>query len=576
VRRTLNQSGVRRTLGRRVGRAAHGIGGTSSVGRLELLAALTMALVPGFAQYPASPEGPGSIQGRVVAFSSGQPMARVEVTLTLIGDPTRTWTALTGRDGHFHFTGLPAGRYTITAARAGFLAASYAETPGTRLPLVFPLLPGEELKGLVIRLRRGSVVSGSVSFPDGEPAVGIPVEVYREYHHYNRHGYTRVTSAQTDDRGMYRIYGLPAGQYYLMALYQPGARLRGLEPAPEHPQPIEAIVPTFYPDVYRPAEAVPVRVKVEDEVSAVNITLAQAPVSSLRGEVIDGTTGERLQGATIRLLQSGPRGKGWIPVPVTLQWLPTGEFEVFDLVPGEYLVVAEATRGDQPLSGRRTLTVAGGTLVGWRLMVEPHQHLQGRVIPEDGTGLLAEGLRVILEPRTTLVPSSAAAIESDGSFSVPFVPGETYDIFLQGGPPNAYLKAARVGGLDVMSSGFRTENATVPVAELVYSLKGARIRGEVSFSPTRVALGATVWLIPNPARGRIQYYQATTTNQFGLYEFQGVAPGRYTLLAWWDEPPCQMYDPEDLGNCYAIGTEVEVREGEEKFVSLRLVPSTSP
>jgi len=108
--------------------------------------------------------------------------------------------------------------------------------------------------------------------------------------------------------------------------------------------------------------------------------------------------------------------------------------------------------------------------------------------------------------------------------------------------------------------------------ELKFSTRGATVRGEVAASSTKVALGATVVLLPDPARGRIQYYKVGTTDAYGIFEFRGVAPGHYTLLAWWDEPPCEIYAIESLDACREAGKSIEVREGDDLMINIRLVP----
>ena len=74
----------------------------------------------------------------------------------------------------------------------------------------------------------------------------------------------------------------------------------------------------------------------------------------------------------------------------------------------------------------------------------------------------------------------------------------------------------------------------------------------------------------------MQYYQMRVTDAYGLYRFEGVAPGRYTLISWWDEAPCEVYHLESLGACRSRGESVEVRAGEEKHVPLTLTRVTEP
>ena len=80
-------------------------------------------------------------------------------------------------------------------------------------------------------------------------------------------------------------------------------------------------------------------------------------------------------------------------------------------------------------------------------------------------------------PTATACRSSSSPVEEGGSFSLPYVPEETYDVFLLDGPPGAYLKSARIGGFDVLRTGFRAEGSLLPPMELEFSTEGARSGG---------------------------------------------------------------------------------------------------
>jgi hypothetical protein len=55
-----------------------------------------------------------------------------------------------------------------------------------------------------------------------------------------------------------------------------------------------------------------------------------------------------------------------------------------------------------------------------------------------------------------------------------------------------------------------------------------------------------------------------------LFLMRGVAPGRYVLVAWLDDPPCEYYDPDGLARCRAAGMSVEVQPGAAQNVELKM------
>src|SRR5260370_39688474 len=97
--------------------------------------------------------------------------------------------------------------------------------------------------------------------------------------------------------------------------------------------------------------------------------------------------------------------------------------------------------------------------------------------------------------------------------------------------------------------------------EGVLRMEGGGVGGRVvTTDPAGVATGATVMLIPDPQLGRIQSYRTTFADEYGNFLAKGLAPGSYVLLAWLDQPPCEVYNPDDLPACLAHGVRVQVSE----------------
>ncbi len=540
-------------------------------GHLAVILPALAAILAG--QYPPDPGARGSIEGSVRHYSSGNPMPRVLVVLHPAGSEIAARAMTTDRHGNFAFTELPSGYYAVSARHPGFLPAVFAQTEYTRLPVVFGLMPGERLDGIVIRMRPGGVISGRVEFTDGIPAVGVPVELYREYFYRGRHGFRKSGQASTDDRGEYRIFGLPPGKYYIAAGYSPPSPGAGVEEQKRiGPDGLvvaeEDFVTTYYPSTARMIEAQPVRLRYSEELEHADILLARARAARLRGRLISGVTGRIVAGADIRLRQPSPAAEVLVDAPAAVRPAPDGGFEIAGVTPGSYTLVAHAIEEGTRLTGSVPVTVGGSDVDHLDVTLEPSRELDGKLVSDEKTDFPLSLFRISLEPHSDSTAVSSVKAGEDGSFRISYVPGETYDIFLLDGPPDAYLKSARIGGFDVLRTGFKAEGGALPPLELEFSTRGASVWGEVAETKTRVALGATVALVPEPARGKVQFYQHTTTDAYGKYQFRGVAPGRYTVIAWWDDPPCEVYDLEALEACREHGKPVEVREGETKMVNL--------
>jgi len=105
----------------------------------------------------------------------------------------------TGSDGRFRAAGLPEGEYRIELSRANYVTAS--------LSLHLPAAP------VLFRLTRLGSIAGQVTDLQGRPAAGVTVFPVVE----SPAGFFRrilpQSTARTDDRGQYRLYGLAPGRY---------------------------------------------------------------------------------------------------------------------------------------------------------------------------------------------------------------------------------------------------------------------------------------------------------------------------------------------------------------------------
>src|SRR5215216_5007700 len=144
--------------------------------------------VGAFAQQPArdTPAQPrdaiklpsGRITGRVVAADNGRPVKRARVFVSASELPGGRGV-LTDDAGVFDLADLPAGRYTLTVSKSGFVSLSYGQRRPLQAGTPLQLGDGEQLKGVQFQLPRGGVIAGRVLDEDGEPVAGAMVRVLR-------------------------------------------------------------------------------------------------------------------------------------------------------------------------------------------------------------------------------------------------------------------------------------------------------------------------------------------------------------------------------------------------------------
>ncbi|MCR4375545.1 MAG: carboxypeptidase-like regulatory domain-containing protein, partial [Acidobacteria bacterium] len=162
----------------------------------------------------APPMGTATIGG-LVKDHQGQPVRRSTVTIT--GDMRLTRSTVTDNEGRFAFAELPTGRFTVSAEKPGSPQMSYGAKRAYRAGAGVFLQDGEHADGLTLTLPRGAVMTGTVYDEAGVPMPGVPVmawEVRTSLGGERTLGSVGETvTVITDDRGVYRLFGLPAGDF---------------------------------------------------------------------------------------------------------------------------------------------------------------------------------------------------------------------------------------------------------------------------------------------------------------------------------------------------------------------------
>jgi hypothetical protein len=222
---------------------------------LSALTTLGQQPAPGKAAAVEKPPATGSVTGRVYLNDTKAPARRATVYLQPVAelvadapdshgqtDAGVTMSLQTRFDGSFAFNHVVDGAYYVIASSPGYVspytALSLAEA---RSPYGDwqPLGPAQQaakqavLKGIPritvsnlpvstdVTLERAAAVSGNIAYDDGGPAGGLQVAVLSRMHQEGKETWAPFKSLPgsefrpiyTDDRGNYRVSGLPAGKY---------------------------------------------------------------------------------------------------------------------------------------------------------------------------------------------------------------------------------------------------------------------------------------------------------------------------------------------------------------------------
>ena len=157
----------------------------------------------------AAQSGTASLRGRVVGAQTGMPLRRAQVTVVAPESQMRR-VATTDGEGRYEFRELPAGRFSVSAIKAGYVSLQYGQRRPFEAGTPVTVADGEMVERIDFSLPTGSVITVRVTDDFGEPVAGAQVQVQR--FQYGPDGQRRLTTAggpgffpsATDDRGEFR------------------------------------------------------------------------------------------------------------------------------------------------------------------------------------------------------------------------------------------------------------------------------------------------------------------------------------------------------------------------------------
>src|ERR1700730_12455 len=156
---------------------------------------------------------PASVSGRVTIGNA--PAVGVQVALLRSDNSPENenniYRTKTDQDGHYLLDSLTSGYYTVQVVEPTMVVQG-EESQGRQISLREAM----KLENIDFALVPGGVITGRVT--DGE---GTPIrDLFPTLKVVNEQGQSRfftpdTQEAETDDRGIFRIYGLPPGRYIL-------------------------------------------------------------------------------------------------------------------------------------------------------------------------------------------------------------------------------------------------------------------------------------------------------------------------------------------------------------------------
>jgi protocatechuate 3,4-dioxygenase beta subunit len=525
-------------------------------------------------QTDAKPKGTGSISGRVTIGGK----AAFGITVAAFGGdsyPRRSGAkAVTDSEGRYRLFGLGPGTYQVQALAPALVTGETNTNPYGAGKMIL-LSPAEAAEDIDIKLVRGAVVTGRITDEEGKPVIEERVNiepVSQTGDQMQQMNMARMSMNSpmyvTDDRGIYRVYGLAAGRYKVSV----GKGNGGFSPGNARGR----FAQVFYGDTGDAAKAVILELTEGSEASNIDIRLGhRSSTYSVTGRVVDSDSGTPVGGARLMYGRvSGPDGGSG----VLFGGLPTnarGEFRFDGLEPGRYTIyLSSSFQGGDFYSQPINFTVIDRDVTNLELKAIRGLTLSGIVVPESDAGKNAAaqlaGLRITAGVRTTTNPpvnnSGSSMVAADGSFSIGgMAPGKaTLYLYSMTNGNSRRFSVTRIeaDGVDQTQGIDLQPGRSVSNIRVFVSYGTGVIRGSVKFengSPppeTRIFVGAR--------RDGKPADRGTLVDVRGHFLIPDLPPGTYevTLNIGFSnptvQPPARPRQPQKQFVTVADDTEVEV------------------
>jgi len=549
---------------------------------LSLFFLLTLVTNSGAAQTPktapARKQDQCKIAGMVVKFGGSEPLRKAKVRLANADDGDHTVSIVTDGGGHFELKGIDPGRYHLTVSRAGFVTQEYGQKKPDDVGAMLTLRPGQEMKDLLFRLIPSGVIAGRILDEDGEPLAEVMVSALRQVYLEGKRSLSTDTSAQTNDLGEYRLFGLAPGRYFITANFSRWGRFSRGEEADDASASQEGYAKMYYPGTPDSAKAISVTVKPGDEIPSVDILMRQVPVYRVRGHVYNQVTHKPGTGTNLMLMPKAKSREWDFSGKETNVQKKDGSFEIVEVLPGSYFLIAFWFDEGKPYSTRMPIDVGNADIEGLSVIIAPGVNINGRVIWDGPPSLEGDELTVGATPTDfAFAFNEPSRVSQTGSFTLKDLGEGIYHANVAGESKNCYIKEIRYGGSSAFEDGFMVTKGTPAELEIVISSRGARVQGTITDEDGLPAAGVWVVLIPEASRrSQSRLYKTANTDQYGHYDLRGIAPGEYKIFSWERVETGAWEDAEFLKPFEVKGETISVQEGAEKAINLTAIRTKSP
>jgi protocatechuate 3,4-dioxygenase beta subunit len=581
---------------------------------------------------PGTParSGTATLSGIVLTDDAeGKPVRRARVSMM---DPERRHgaTAITDDSGRFVFRQVPAGRYLLTPIKSAWVSIPYGAARPGRPGTPVTIAEGQQLEQLTLRIARGGVITGTVTDEAGRP---LPRTTVTPFRYVFQNGVRTLvpsgSGSPSDDRGVYRIFGLAPGQY-LVAARNPlggGSPSSGMEirlttdsgiqralaergrqggaadarQGAEQPAATVAYAPVFYPGTPAASQASVITVATGEERSGIDFPVSLVPTARVEGVVVDPDGAPSANGA-VNIIASDPGvpGLGFESFRMG-RTDADGRFSFSGLPPGRYALVSRAVPardgppreapaapgrpGEQTtpsLFATTEVALDGSPVTGLTMMLQPGFTIAGRLqfsgtLPPPDASRMRVQLLPVTMPGQVNVGVPPGIVKADGTFTISGIAPGTYRLSstAPGARPDGSgwtLVSALANGRDMLDEPLDLRQSINEVV-LVFSDRSSELSGRLQDPAGRPAPDHHIVLFAAdrahwlPQSRRIRALRPSTDGTFAI---RSLPPGDYLLSAVTDIEPGEWFDPAVLQQLSAGSMKITLAEGEKKVQDVQV------
>jgi hypothetical protein len=280
----------------------------------------------------------------------------------------------------------------------------------------------------------------------------------------------------------------------------------------------------------------------------------------------------------ILVLEARSSGLGWsVPARQAIVDKPDGVFEMQNVLPGSYILSAFLFDEGRRYQARQSIDITDIDVEGLQLTPLPGMDIRGQLTWDPKPSLEKDALILNVRPAdSTFQFGAQARVASNGAFSLRDVPESLYRLSSTGQSQDCYLKSIRYAGMEISDDEFNVIRGTQATLEVIISSRGAHVQGIAKDADGLPAAGVWVALVPEEARrNEFHLFKQRTTDQYGRFDFRGIAPGEYKLFSWEQVEQNAWEDPDFLKAFEPKGETISLQEGDGKSIELVAIRSAS-